>query len=190
MKKFLSYFLQGMLFIAPIALTFYVVYSLFVSLDDSVNDLVEGLAGFRIRGLGFVLLVALLTVVGYFSSSLLLKPIFGFFEDLMNRTPFVKILYSALKDLFSAVISDKRKFDKPVLINVNKNSGLQKLGFITQTDLGYLGVENKIAVYLPHSYAFSGNIFLIDPTEVIPLEISTTEAMKFIVSGGVSSVDL
>ncbi len=190
MKKLLSYFLQGMLFIAPVAITIYVVYSLFVSLDDTVNDLVENVAGFRLRGLGFVLVIVLLTVVGYFSSNLFIRQIFNFFEDLMTRTPFIKILYTALKDLFSAVMSDRRKFNRPVLININKSTGLQKLGFITQNDLTGLGIKDKIAVYLPHSYAFSGNIFLINHSEVTPLEISTIDAMKFIVSGGVTNVEL
>ena len=108
-----------------------------------------------LRGLGFVLVIVLLTVVGYFSSNLFIRQIFNFFEDLMTRTPFIKILYTALKDLFSAVMSDRRKFNRPVLININKSTGLQKLGFITQNDLTGLGIKDKIAVYLPHSYAFS-----------------------------------
>ena len=108
----------------------------------------------------------------------------------MIRLPLVKIIYTALQDLFSAFVSDKKKFDKPVMVIVNKTSGLKKFGFITQEDLSQFGLKDEVAVYLPHSYNFSGNLFVAPRENVILLDnISSSDTMKFIVSGGVTKID-
>ncbi len=139
--------------------------------------------------LGFTIVLFVLVVIGFLSSTFLFKPIFSLLEKLINRTPIVKIIYSSMKDLFSAFVSDKKKFNRPVLVDFNKD-GLQKLGFMTEEDLSKLGIENKVAVYFPHSYAFSGNLFIVNKENITILnKTSSTDAMKFIVSGGVTDLD-
>src|SRR6185295_18894162 len=107
-------------------------------------------------------------------------------EHALGRMPFINILYTSLKDFISAFVSDKKKFNQPVLVNINGNPGFQKLGYITRDDLGFLGLKDKVAVYLPHSYNFSGNLFIVDAKSVTPLNVPVTEFMKFIVSGGIT----
>jgi uncharacterized membrane protein len=104
----------------------------------------------------------------------------------MNKIPFIKLIYSSIKDLIGAFVGDKRKFNKPVLVTINKENTLHQIGFVTQEDLSDLGLYDMVAVYFPHSYAFSGNHFLVPKTSIKPLNISGPVAMKFIVSGGVS----
>jgi uncharacterized membrane protein len=104
----------------------------------------------------------------------------------MNRIPLVKIIYSTVKDLLGAVVGDKRKFNKPVLVRINKENDLHQIGFVTQSDLTELGLHQMIVVYIPHSYAISGNHFFVPKENIQPLKISGPTAMKFIVSGGVS----
>jgi uncharacterized membrane protein len=104
----------------------------------------------------------------------------------MNKIPLVKLIYSAVKDLLGAFVGDKKKFNKPVLVRINKDNSLHQLGFITQSDLSELGLNNMVVVYFPHSYAFSGFHYFVPKENITPLDISGPVAMKFIVSGGVS----
>lgn len=188
LKRIASYFFQGLLIIAPFLITVYVIYLFVTTVDNSINDYLEGIIGRRIFGLGLLVGAIFITLIGFFSSTILFKFFFGAIDNLVNRTPLIKIVYSSLKDLFSSVFSDKKKFDQPALVNLIKDSGVYKLGFITQKDLSSLDIKDKIAVYLPHSYNFSGNLYIVDADLVKPLPegVSAADAMKFIVSGGVT----
>ena len=89
--------------------------------------------------------------------------------------------------MLSAILGSKKKFDKPVMVLVNKETGNKQLGFITQVDLSELSIPaGSIAVYMPHSYAFSGVLLIVPRENVTPLNASSTEVMKFIVSGGIT----
>src|SRR5690606_35890448 len=110
----------------------------------------------------------------------------GWFDAGMNRIPLVKIIYSTLKDLLSAVVGDKRKFNKPVLIRINRENDLHQIGFVTQEDLAELGLHEMVAVYIPHSYAVSGYHYFVPRENIRPLKMTAPRAMKFIVSGGIS----
>jgi uncharacterized membrane protein len=104
----------------------------------------------------------------------------------MNKIPLVKLIYSAIKDLLNAFVGEKKKFNRPVLIEINKENKLYQIGFITQQDLSQLGLRDMVSVYIPHSYAFSGLHYVLPKDRVTPLPVSGTVAMKYIVSGGVS----
>lgn len=188
-RKLLSYFLQGLILIAPIAATLYIVVALFQALDNTANSIFEIFTGIRIPGLGVVALLALLTLVGYLSSLFIVKPLFNQIDKLMDRTPGIKIIYSGIKDLISAFASTKKKFDKPVLISLQAQNTVQRMGFITQEDLTDFNLKDYVAVYVPHSYNFSGNLYVVAKHAVVPLSITSSEALKFIVSGGISDLD-
>lgn len=181
--------LQGLLVLLPIAATLYVVFYLLKTFDDVANDIIELMFQKRVPGVGLLMLMAMLTVMGYLSSLLIVKPFFKFIDKLLEKTPGLKIIYSGIKDLITAFASDKKKFDKPVLINLNHNPLVQRMGFITQKDLSEFGLKDKIAVYIPHSYNISGNLYVVDAKEVTPLDVSSSEALKFMVSGGISDLD-
>ena len=188
MKTLISYMLRGLLLLAPIYVTVYIFFKLVIIVDDSVNEFMENLFGFHIRLLGIVVLLFLITLMGFLSSTLLFRPLFIMFEHAIARAPLVNIIYTSLKDFVSAFVSDKKKFNQPVVVNINGNPHFQKLGFITREDLGIIGLKGKVAVYLPHSYNFSGNLFVVDSKDVTVLEVPVTEFMKFIVSGGVTEL--
>jgi len=178
--------LRGLLLLAPIFVTLYIIYKLFIVIDDSVNDFLENIFDARFRGLGILILLTLITLMGYLSSTLVLRPLFIMMEHAIARAPLVNIIYTSLKDFVAAFLSDKKKFNQPVVVNINGNPDFQKLGFITRSDLSLIGLKGKVAVYLPHSYNFSGNLFIVDAKSVTPLDVPVTEFMKFIVSGGVT----
>ena len=80
----------------------------------------------------------------------------------------------------------EKKFNKPVLVKVNTISELEKLGFITEEDLSVLQEKDKVAVYFPHSYNFSGELFIVPKTQIRMLNVNSSEMMKFIVSAGLT----
>ncbi|GHA75194.1 DUF502 domain-containing protein [Pontibacter akesuensis] len=180
MKNLFRYFLNGLLIIAPIAITVFIVVGI-IDWMDSLFDL-------GIPGLGILLMVVLLTIVGFIGSSFFVKPFLVIMERLLHKVPLVSIIYSSIKDLFDAFVGDNQKFNKPVLVKMTEDSENYKMGFVTQEELLQLNVEDKVAVYFPHSYNFSGELFLVPMRNVTYLDLPSSEVMKFIVSGGVSKL--
>lgn len=180
MNKLATYFFRGLLFVVPIALTIYIMILAISWLDNLIP--------LKIPGLGLLTILAFISLVGYLASTLLAGPLFGLLEDVLSRLPLVSIIYSSLKDLISAFVGDKKKFNQPVLVTLDPVHTIQKPGFITQNDLSNLGLQGQVAVYLPHSYNFSGNLFIVPAQYVTPLDAPGAEFMKFIVSGGVSGL--
>lgn len=182
-KYFLRYFFRGLLFVVPASISIYSLYFILNWLDRLFPEM-------GIPGLGIVIVLGGTTILGYLGSAWLTKPIIQFFDTILERLPFVRIIYSSIKDLTSAFVGEKRKFDKPVLVQISQDSNLKRLGFLTQESLKDLGIdEDLVAVYVPHSYNFSGNLFVVEKKYVTPLKSDGTEIMKFIVSGGVIDLE-
>jgi uncharacterized membrane protein len=180
-RRILSYFLQGLLLIAPLTVTIFIIFKLFEFFDN--------LLPFNIPGLGILIIFTSITIIGFLGKLLIQTPLSIYFEKLLERVPLIKILYSAITDLLSAFVGQKKKFTEPVMVIMNRESDIRKLGFMTERDLSSIGVGQEfVAVYLPHSYNFSGNLFIVPARNVIPVMAPSTEFMKFIVSGGVTQV--
>jgi uncharacterized membrane protein len=189
MSKVIRYFLQGLILMAPIAITIYAFFMLFEFVDGLLITYLTNLIGFRIPGLGLLIILITVTLIGFLGTTILFKPIISSLDRIISQAPLVKIIYTSIKDFMSAFVGKDKKFTEPVLVKVNKDAELEKLGFITQHDLTKLGIEKgKVAVYLPHSYNFSGNLFIVPAENVRPIDASPTEVMKFIVTAGVTSI--
>jgi len=186
MKKLISFFLQGLLFIGPIAVSVFVIFKIF----DLIDGLLRNFLPWEIPGLGLIIILVLITGLGWLGSTIIAKPMFSYFDKIIEKAPLIKIIYTAVKDLLSAFVGSKKSFNQPVLVKLEKDSDVQKLGFITQSDLSDLGIgKDKVAVYLPHSYAWSGNQYIVPKANVQALDVSAAIVMKFIVSGGVTSLE-
>ncbi|WP_395008130.1 DUF502 domain-containing protein [Undibacterium sp.] len=188
MKKLVNYFLQGLLFISPLALTAYILLLSFEFTDGLLRETLVQLLGHDIPGLGLLIIVLLLVLVGYFGQTFIARPIKRLIRKSIENIPVLNEIYSSLNDLFSAFVGEEKKFNRPVLVLINPDAKLEKLGFLTEHDLSILGEQNKVAVYFPHSYNFSGELFIVPSDQVRPIDISPTDVMKFIVSGGVSQL--
>ena len=185
-----AYFMQGLLLIAPAFVTVYAIFYFFIVFDNHVNDVFEYIFKFRFSGLGLVVMVAFITFVGFVGSLVIVLPLLNLFDLLLEKTPLVKDIYSSLKDFFGAFISNKKKFNKPVMFEMGKGSGVYKLGFITQDDLSELNILDKVAVYTPLSYNLSGIMYIVNRDQVEVLnDVAAGDMMKFIVSGGVTEID-
>ncbi len=180
MGRLLGYFARGLVLLAPLAVTIAVLWYVFTSVDGWLGRLVE-----LPPGAGFVVTVALITLVGFLGSSFLTRSVVAWLERAMARLPFVRLVYGSTKDLLNAFVGEKRRFDKPVLLTFIPN-GTLILGFVTQESMQQLGLIDHVAVYCPHSYAWSGQIYVVPASLVRPLDVNSADAMAFAVSGGVS----
>ena len=179
MRRLLTYFLRGLIFVAPIAVTLYVCVRIFTTID--------GWLGLPIPGLGFVVTVAVITLVGFLGSTILATSILSSVDTLVNRLPGIRLLYSSTKDLLSAFVGDHRRFNTPVLVPAG-DGGAKALGFITQESLAALGLAGYVTVYLPFSYSLSGRLILYPVSEVTRVTAISPDTLAFIVSGGVTDV--
>jgi uncharacterized membrane protein len=188
--KIVAYFLQGVLLIAPTVVTILIIFNVFNWADTRLNDLFELVFHFRFPGFGLLMTAAIITLIGFVGSMVIVQPFLHLVDLLLEKTPFVKDLYSSLKDFFGAFISNKKKFNRPVLFEVAKGAGVFKMGFITNDTLSEMGINDKVAVYTPLSYNLSGILYLVNKDQVQTLEdVTARDAMKFIVSGGVTEIE-
>lgn len=186
-----GYFLRGLLFVVPAAVTVYVVVRLFRFIDGLLGAaLGPYLPEYGVQpGLGVLVLVLVLTLLGVIASSVVTLPLTRAAGRALDKLPLIKTLYTAIKDLLSAFVGSEKRFDRPVLVKLDPNLAFERLGFITVSSLRDLGLDDdKVAVYLPHAYAWSGNLVIVPREQVTPLDVKPAEAMKFIVSAGVSPV--
>ncbi|MEI6184552.1 MAG: DUF502 domain-containing protein [Bacteroidota bacterium] len=198
LKRLLQYFLQGLLVMAPVSITFYVIYSLFNMVDGFLPSIIHSILPKlitkdadgnlqRIPGIGFVVFITLVIIVGRISSSFIVTRLVDILDKVLENTPGIKFIYTSVKDFLEAFAGNKKKFDKPVLVNVDAND-VWRVGFITQADASAFELIDHIVVYVPHSYAISGITYIVPKEKVIVMHnITPAEAMKFTVSGGVSN---
>lgn len=174
-------FLQGLLILSPIAITAYVIYTVF----DSVDNLIPVFP----RGLGFLTIIGIVTIVGYLGTRLFVgRMLFDGFNHIMEHTPGIKYIYSSIKDVLDSFVGDKKKFNKAVWLRTSIQPEMWRIGFITKEDISDIGMPGKVAVYLPHSYAISGWVVIAERDHVRPVDnMTAAEAMKFAVSGGITS---
>ena len=181
-KSLLNYFVRGLVFIAPVGLTILLLYNAFNFVDHLIN--IENTR--VIPGLGFLLVIGGTALIGFIFTRLLPNTIQNWIENSIQNLPLVSLFYQAFKDLISAFVGDKKKFKQPVLVTLNKENNIYKLGFLTQDSLSQIDEKDLVSVYCPHSYAFSGDMFILPRQNIKILTLSSAEAMKIIISGGVS----
>jgi len=183
-KKILRYFIQGLIILAPIGITAYVLYWLFDKVDSILRPYVN------IPGLGFAIIIIFILLVGWVSSSFLMGGFINFFDQWMERTPGIKFIYSSTKDFFEAFAGDKKKFNQAILAQAFNND-VWVVGFLTDEELQKfeLGAD-YVAVYVPQSYHWAGQLFILPRGKVKKIEkITSGEAMKYAVTGGVVDLD-
>jgi uncharacterized membrane protein len=191
-RKLLQYFLQGLLILAPVAITFYTLFFIVTTIDAWLPIFQyrdeAGISHVRNYGLGFVIILAAVVIIGYFSSFFITGRIVSFMDRILEKTPGLKHIYGTTKDFFEAFAGDKKKFTQNVLANVDGND-VWRLGFITKDDMSDFGLKDYVAVYIPMSYSVAGNVYIIPKSKIKPItNITSAQTMKFAVSGGVTDI--
>ena len=183
-RKFIKYFIQGILILAPITITGYLLYWLFTKVDNILRPYVN------IPGLGFAIIITFVILVGWISSNFLMGSVLGLFDHWLERTPGIKFIYSSIKDFFEAFAGEKKKFDKAVLINVFADD-VWIVGFLTDQEMQKfeMGAEH-VGVYVPQAYNFAGQLYILPRHKVKKIDhLSSGDAMKYAVTGGVVDFD-
>ena len=186
MKKLINYLLQGLLYLAPLSITAYVVYAAFNFIDGLSQKILTRFFDIHIPGLGLLSLLVFLILIGLLGRTIIAQPLKKIFRKIIDSIPLLNFIYSAFNDLFTAFVGKEKKFNQPVLVQVNLNSNLEKLGFVTEENLDVIQAEGKVAVYFPHSYNFSGELFIVPRAQIRNLDVNSSEMMKFIVSAGLT----
>lgn len=186
-SKLVQYFLQGLFLFSPLAITAYSIYWVFKQIDDTLNVKLPGIG--IIPGSGIAILLVVILLVGFLGSTIVFEAFWKLLDNFLYKFPLTRFIYPALKDIFSALMGKEKKLNKPVLFRISRDSDLERIGFITESDLGKLGIgPEKVAVYAPHSYNFSGNVYIVPAENVRPLDVDAAEAMKFVVAGGMVKI--
>ena len=197
-KRLFQYFLQGVLILAPIAITFWAIVTAFSFIDGILPNLIHSIVPSlmedkqgnirRIPGVGFILVISLVILVGYISSSFIISKLVDAFDKVLEKTPGIKFIYSTVKEFFEAFAGEKKKFTHNVLANIDDNN-VWRIGFITRENMEEFGFTDYVAVYVPMSYSVAGSVYIIPKTRIKPItNISAAQSMKFAVSGGVTDV--
>ncbi len=178
-KLILNYFFKGVLILVPLLFSAYVIYSVIKNVD--------GIVDLGIPGAGILIVLVGLTLVGALVTSFITEPIFNYFDRLLNRVPLFKLMYSSIRDLLEAFVGEEKKFNEPVTVEMQ--NGFKQIGFLTQKNLSAIGLNDDVAVYFPFSYSFAGKVLLVPRNKVAALDMKPADAMKFVVSGGVSEIE-
>ena len=194
-KKIIQYFLQGLLIIAPLAITIYAIYWVISTVDgwvpifrEAVKDAQGNIIGYEVKnyGLGFLIILAAIITIGYLSSFFIQSKLFNLFDHWLEKTPGIKFIYTSTRDFFEAFAGDKKRFNKAVLANVFAED-VWIIGFMTDEEMHKfeLGAD-KVSVYVPQAYNFAGQLYILPRNKVKKINnISSGEAMKYAVTGGV-----
>jgi uncharacterized membrane protein len=179
MRTLTRSFAQGLLVLAPVAITSWIVWYTVTTLDRWLET--------RVPGLGILIAAAGITLIGYLTGNVVGNKLVSWLEAGLQRVPLIRILYNSLRDLLGAFVGQKRKFDKPVAVEMNQH-GLKVLGFLTSERFDDPQLAGHVSVYLPESYNFAGTLIVVPRNRVHPLDADGAEFMAFIMSGGVTDM--
>jgi uncharacterized membrane protein len=193
-RALINYFIKGLLIVVPLGAAFFLIFWAVASIDNALNlsDIlwVNSKTGkpVYIPGLGILNVVVVILIAGILVTNVITDPIKNWFKRWLNRLPIFKFLYSSIKDLTEAFVGEEKKFNEPVLVEVNE-FGLKKIGFLVQKDLKIIDLPGEVAVYFPYSYSFAGQVVIVSADKVKPIDKTAAEVMKFVISGGVSGLE-
>ena len=197
MNLLIKYFLRGLLYIVPLSLTIWILYILVKYTDQllsplitKVNNVINLDLQWLSVGLGIIIICVLIVLIGYLGSIIISTPINTLFKKILKQAPLVQTIYTSIKDLMKTFVGNKKGFSEPVLVKLYENSSIERIGFVTSEDLDYLEIKKgKVLVYMPHSYAISGQLFIVEKKNVKKINCSSSEVMKLVISGGVTEIE-
>jgi uncharacterized membrane protein len=182
MRRIIYYFLQGLIFLVPIVFTLWAAGSTFLAIDKGIGRLIKS----PFPGLGFLVMLVGVTVFGLLASNFFTRRVLQLFERQLDRLPLLRLLHTSLKDLMSAFVGEKRRFNKPVLVDVAGDGRIKVLGFVTRDSMEQFGRPDDVAVYFPQAYNFAGQLVVVPRAAVAAVPLDSSQVMAFIVSGGVT----
>ncbi|RLQ95191.1 DUF502 domain-containing protein [Falsibacillus albus] len=189
MKLLARSFINGVLTVIPIVLVVYVVYKLFVFFDSILGNFLKPYLNHHyIPGIGILTTMVAITALGWLSTKFITGTIIKLIDHLLTKIPFVKTIYSVIKDTVNSFIGDKKSFSKVVTFTF-PGTEIKSIGFITSDDVEgfYSPLQDHAAVYIPQTFQVAGFTFLIPKDQIEVIDVKPEDAMKFVLSGGMAS---
>ncbi len=191
MKK---YFITGLLVLVPLFITVWVLSSIIGIMDQSLFLLPESwrpkaLLGHEIIGIGALLTIIIILFTGVIATNFFGKQLINLWEAMLSRVPFVKSIYASVKQVSDTLFSDSgNAFRRAVLVQFPRQ-GTWTIAFITGQPGGDIVNHLQgdfVSIYVPTTPNPTGGYFLMMPrADVVELEMSVDEALKYIISMGV-----
>ena len=192
-KKLWQYFLRGVLTLLPFGLTIYVLLIFLIWSEATFALAITWALGeYYIPGMGLIFGIILICLLGFLISHQRSGTIFSFLEVPFKNVPIVKSIYSAVKNLADYFSPDAEHKSQVVVVRW-PNMDIQMVGFLTRPDLKTLPQEldrdSKVAVYFPMSYQIGGYTVFVPRDWITPVDRSFEDAMRFVITTGVSGTD-
>lgn len=194
MKEYLVHlknrFLKGLFIILPISLTLWILYRIFMFLDNLIGPLIYNLIGTRIHGLGVIVVIELVIIIGVFGSNYIGKALTQGLEKLFESVPVVKSIYKPIKDVIKTVShKNLNEFKKVVLVTYPKENSYS-IGFVTKENIKF-GDAVRSSIFIPTSpNPTSGILLFLNREDYQELDISVEDAIKMVISLGAVSPDV
>ncbi len=175
MKRLVRYFLNGLILLLPLIATFLILKYAILLVDNLVPT--------PFPGVGLIIVLISITLVGFLGRNVVFAPFVNLFLQFVEKTPVVSLIYRSTKEFTEAFIGNERKFENPILYDTTGEK-TYRVGFLTQESFQLDGLKDHVGVYIPHSYNFSGNFYIVPKSRITPLPIPSTLAMRFALTGG------
>lgn len=182
-------FLAGLFITIPVALTIFVLVSLFKFIDGILGQFFDLYMGRHLAGLGFIAAVLIIFLVGIISTNVFGKRVLGYVEKIFLHIPVFKSIYTSLKQLVDAFSPEGKGAFKKFVIAEYPRPGCYAFGFLTNecTVHSDRGDRSLKAVYIPTNNLYMGDIVLLDDKSIIYTNISIQEGIRIILSGGIAT---
>ncbi len=194
-----NYFLAGVIVVAPISITFFIVWQVVQVVDGNVQRMLpdrynpETYLPFSIPGLGVLLMVGLITLIGMLTAGLVGRTVMRTGESILNQMPVIRSIYGTLKQIFETVFSHSSQSFREVVLVEYPRRGIWAIGFVTGVTRGEIQerVEPQLVnVFLPTTpNPTSGFLLFLPRDEVIGLDMSVEDGIKMVISSGIVAPD-
>lgn len=193
MKQLQKIFLQGLVTFLPIALTIYIIYAGISIVDSFLGDSLRQILPIYIPGLGFLLTIILILLLGFMLNNLIAGGVFEKLEQKLTQVPFIKAIYSPLRDLMNLFSKGGGPggLQKVVLVDIAE-SGIRAMGLVTRESFADLpaieqNAGDRVAVYIPMSYGLGGFTLMVPRSRITPLDMPIEKAMSLAITGWVKA---
>jgi uncharacterized membrane protein len=189
MKKIRQLFINGLLTLIPMAVTFYVLYYLFSVTDNFLGVYFERFLGYRIPGIGIITVLILIFITGFIVTNILGAKLLWLTESLLKKLPFVPKIYFAVKQIVEAFSLQRMQVFTQVVLVEYPRKGIYVVGFVTGECKGEVQdktEERLINVFIPTTpNPTSGMLILVPSKDIIYLDMTVEDGLKLIISAGV-----
>lgn len=187
------YFVSGVLVVVPIILTYIVLRFLFEAVDGVLQPIIVRVFGYSVPGLGILTTILIIILAGVFTRNIIGAKLYRTGDRILEKMPIIRPIYSAAKQLLEAITLQSIGSFKEVALVEYPRRGAYALCFISNwMEICVDGSPKKyVSVYVPSTPApATGMVIMVPADEVIPVNMTVEEGIKFLVSGGVASPEL